>query len=86
MGSLPPAVKHKAVSVDHLDHASESDFSVLAAGRTVACLVPGSNYFLGKPYPPARRLLDAGAAVALATDFNPGTCPCWDMRAIMSIA
>ena len=86
MGSLPAAVKRKAVSVDHLDHACEADFPALAASRTVACLVPGSNYFLAKPYPPARRLLDAGAAVALATDFNPGTCPCWDMRMIVSIA
>ena len=86
MGSLPAAVKRKAGSVDHLDHASEADFPALAASRTVACLVPGSNYFLSKPYPPARRLLDAGAAVALATDFNPGTCPCWDMRTIVSIA
>ena len=86
LGSLPAAVKRKAVSVDHLDHAAESDFPALAASRTVACLVPGSNYFLSKPYPPARRLLDAGAAVALATDYNPGTCPCWDMRTIVSIA
>jgi imidazolonepropionase len=86
MGSLAAAVKRRAVSVDHLDHADEADFSALAASRTVACLVPGSNYFLAKPYPPARRLLDAGAAVALATDFNPGTCPCWDMRTIVSIA
>jgi imidazolonepropionase len=86
MGSLPAAVKRKAISVDHLDHAAEADFAALAASGTVACLVPGSNYFLAKPYPPARRLLDAGAAVALATDFNPGTCPCWDMRAIVSIA
>ena len=86
MGSLPAAIKRKAVSVDHLDHAAEGDFAALAASRSVACLVPGSNYFLAKPYPPARRLLDAGAGVALATDFNPGTCPCWDMRTIMSIA
>ncbi|HEX4046594.1 MAG TPA: imidazolonepropionase [Elusimicrobiota bacterium] len=86
LGSLPAAVARKAVTVDHLDHADEADFPALAASRTVACLVPGSNYFLAKPYPPARRLLDAGAAVALATDFNPGTCPCWDMRAIVSIA
>lgn len=86
MGSIAPAVAHKAVSVDHLDCAAEEDCSRLAAARTVACLVPGSNYFLGKGYPPARRLLDAGAAVALATDFNPGTCPCWDMRAVLSIA
>lgn len=86
MGSLSAAVKRKACSVDHLDHADENAFADLAASRTVACLVPGSNYFLSKPYPPARRLLDAGAAVALATDFNPGTCPCWDMRMILSIA
>ena len=85
-GSLTAAVKRKAVSVDHLDHAGEEDFPALAGSRTVACLVPGSNYFLARPYPPARRLLDSGAAVALATDFNPGTCPCWSMRAIVSIA
>ncbi|MFI5350336.1 MAG: imidazolonepropionase [Elusimicrobiota bacterium] len=86
MGSLSAAVKRKAVSVDHLDHADDTDFAALSASRTVACLVPGSNYFLGKPYPPARRMLDAGAAVALATDFNPGTCPCLDMRTIVSLA
>lgn len=86
MGSLPAALRRNAVSVDHLDHADPARFADLAASRTVACLVPGSNYFLAKPYPDARRLLDAGAAVALATDFNPGTCPCWDMRTIVSIA
>jgi imidazolonepropionase len=86
MGSLPASVKLKAVSADHLDHADEATFAALAASGTVACLVPGSNYFLAKPYPPARRLLDSGAAVALATDFNPGTCPCWDMRTVISIA
>jgi imidazolonepropionase len=86
LGSLRAAVKRGAVSVDHLDHADPACFADLAVSRTVACLVPGSNYFLAKPYPDARRLLDAGAAVALATDFNPGTCPCWDMRAILSIA
>jgi imidazolonepropionase len=86
LGSFPAALKRKAVSVDHLDHADEARFADLAITETIACLVPGSNYFLAKPYPPARRLLDAGAAVALATDFNPGTCPCWDMRTIVSIA
>lgn len=86
LGSVAPAVKRQAVSADHLDHVSEDDLPGLAASRTVACLVPGSNYFLSKPYPPARRLLDAGCAVALATDFNPGTCPCWDMAMIMSLA
>ncbi|MDX6768501.1 MAG: imidazolonepropionase [Elusimicrobiota bacterium] len=86
LGSLAPALKHKAVTADHLDCVAEEDLPDLAASGTVACLVPGSNYFLGKPYPPARRLLDAGCAVALATDFNPGTCPCWDMSMVMSLA
>ncbi len=86
MGSFPESLKLGAVSVDHLDLADPKHFADLAVGRTVACLVPGSNYFLNKPYPNARGLLDAGAAVALATDYNPGTCPCWDMRAIISIA
>jgi imidazolonepropionase len=85
-GSVVAALKRGAVSLDHLDYAGEEDFSAIAATRTVACLVPGSNYFLSKPYPPARRLLDAGCAVALATDYNPGTCPCWDMRFILSLA
>ncbi|MBI2386404.1 MAG: imidazolonepropionase [Elusimicrobia bacterium] len=86
MGSLDAALKLGAVTADHLDCVVEDDIPALSASGTVACLVPGSNYFLGKPYPPARRLLDLGAAVALATDFNPGTCPCHDMRMIVSIA
>ena len=86
MGSLSAALKLGAVTADHLDCVEEDDLPALAISKTVACLVPGSNYFLGKPYPPARRLLDSGAAVALATDFNPGTCPCFDMRMIISIA
>ncbi len=86
MGSLLTALKLGAVTADHLDCVEEEDIRALAAAKTVACLVPGSNYFLGKPYPPARRLLDGGVAVALATDFNPGTCPCFDLRMIISIA
>jgi len=86
MESLGAAVKLGAVTADHLDCVEEGDMPALAHSRTVACLVPGSNYFLGKPYPPARRLLDSGVAVALATDFNPGTCPCLDMRMIVSLA
>jgi imidazolonepropionase len=85
-GSLKLAVEAEAVSADHLDCADAKDIEALVGSATVACLVPGSNYFLGKPYPPSRALIDGGAAVALATDFNPGTCPCWDMRMILSIA
>jgi imidazolonepropionase len=84
--SLPMALQAGAVSADHLDCLDESDLALLSKAGAVGGLVPGSNYFLNKPYPPGRRLIDAGAAVALATDFNPGSCPCWDMRMIMSIA
>ena len=75
------------MSADHWTAwRNDDNIRALAGGGTLASLVPGSNYFLAKPYPPARKLIDAGAAVALATDFNPGTCPCWDMRMILSIA
>ena len=80
MGSLDAALKLGAVSVDHLDCVEETDLHALSTSKTLACLVPGSNYFLGKPYPPARRLLDTGAAVALATDFNPGSSSAACMR------
>ncbi len=85
-GGAALAADIEAASADHLDFADDSDIRALARTNVVACLVPGSNYFLSKPYPSARKLIDAGAAVALATDFNPGTCPCWDMRMILSIA
>ncbi len=85
-GGAKLAVQAGAVSADHLDEVDEADIRLLAGSDTVACLLPGSNHFLAKPYPPARALIDAGAAVALATDFNPGTCPCWDMRQIVSMA
>lgn len=77
----------KAVSADHLDNAADDDLGVLREAGTIACLVPGSNHFLGQgAYPPARRILDAGVPVALATDFNPGTCPCWNMQEVISLA
>lgn len=85
-GSVAVALKAGCASADHLDCVEQADIEALTGASTVACLVPGSNYFLNKPYPPARRLIDGGASVALATDFNPGTCPCWDMRQILSIA
>jgi imidazolonepropionase len=75
------------VSLDHVDHVDETDISQLARSSTVATLVPGANYFLGlELYPPARKLIDAGAAVALATDFNPGSSPTASMPFVLSLA
>jgi imidazolonepropionase len=65
----------------------DSDISLLSKSATVATLVPGANYFLGlHDYPPARRLIDGDAAVALATDFNPGTSPTPSMSFVLSLA
>jgi imidazolonepropionase len=74
-------------SFDHMDHVSDDDILELAKSNTVATLVPGANYFLGfKEYPNARRLIDAGVPVALATDYNPGTSPTVSMPMAMSLA
>ena len=70
-----------------MDHVSDDDIPQLAKRDTVATLVPGANYFLGlKEYPNARRLIDAGVPVALATDYNPGTSPTISMPMAMSLA
>jgi imidazolonepropionase len=84
---LDSFLKFNPASLDHMDHVNNADLPVLAASDTVATLVPGANYFLGsKSYPPARKLIDSGVAVALATDYNPGTSPTVNMSMAMSLA
>jgi len=86
-GGARIAAKFKAASADHLDHADDADIEALRAAGTIATLVPGANHFLGlDAFPPARRMIERGLAVALATDFNPGTCPCWNMQQVLSLA
>jgi imidazolonepropionase len=75
-----------AVSADHLDFASDADLDAMRAANVVATLLPGCSYTLRTPYPSARRLLDHGLKVALATDFNPGTCYCENMQMIIGLA
>lgn len=75
-GGAELAVEVGAISADHLAAVSEQGIDALARSETVAVLLPGTMMFLGRPgHAPARRLIDAGAAVALATDFNPGSSP-----------
>jgi imidazolonepropionase len=75
-----------AVSADHLACVSESGIAALAVSSTVATLLPGTMLFLGKPtQAPARALIAAGAAVALATDFNPGTSPTVNLPLILTL-
>jgi len=85
--TLAPFLRFDPASFDHMDHVSDDDVAQLARHDTVATLVPGANYFLGlKAYPDARRLIDAGVPVALATDYNPGTSPTVSMPMAMSLA
>ncbi|MGC1372748.1 MAG: imidazolonepropionase [Candidatus Sulfotelmatobacter sp.] len=84
---LHPFLRFNPASFDHMDHVKHDDVAQLATHDTVATLVPGANYFLGlKEYPPARKLIDAGVPVALATDYNPGTSPTLSMPMAMSLA
>ena len=70
-----------------MDFVSDVDLALLAKSDTVATLLPAANYFLGlQSFPPARKLIDAGVAVALATDYNPGTAPTPSMPFVLSVA
>ncbi|MCX5793642.1 MAG: imidazolonepropionase [Elusimicrobia bacterium] len=76
-----------AVSADHADHVYAGDIGALRDAGTIATLLPASNFYLGlAKYPPARELIAEGVPVALATDFNPGTCPCWNMQFVLAAA
>jgi len=86
-GAARLAVQMNAASADHLEQAGEEDIRALANSNTIATLLPGSVFHLGLPtYAPARAFIDAGAAVALATDFNPGTSPTYSMQMVLSLA
>lgn len=86
-GATRLAIELGAASADHLDHVSQADIRALTRSDVVATLLPGSNFHLGLgSFPPARQLIDAGAIVALATDFNPGTSPTLNMQFVLSLA
>lgn len=84
-GGAAVAARTGASSADHLLSISAVNTRLLAESPTVATLLPGTALFLNKPFPDGRKLIDAGAAVALATDFNPGSCFCDSMPLIVSL-
>jgi imidazolonepropionase len=85
-GAIPLAVELGARSVDHLEATGEQGTRTLAASDVVGVLLPASALFLDRPMPPARALVDSGAAVALATDFNPGSAFCESLPLVCSLA
>ncbi|MEX2603173.1 MAG: imidazolonepropionase [Gracilimonas sp.] len=86
IGGVKMALDLGAVSADHLEVLSDEDVNRLSLADTVATVLPGVSYFLNIPYSPARKLLDKGALVALATDFNPGSSMTISMQLLMSMA
>ncbi len=84
-GGVQVGVAHGALSVDHLERIEDEEIALLSRSDTVATVLPGASFFLGMPYGPARRLIDGGAAVALASDYNPGSSPSGNMRMVMSL-
>jgi imidazolonepropionase len=86
-GATQLAVEIRAASCDHLEQVNKSDILALGKSKTVATLLPGCDFHLGlKKYAPAREMIDAGAIVSLATDYNPGTSPTLSMPMILSLA
>lgn len=85
-GGVQVGVKYNAISVDHLEFTGEEEFALLKDSDTMATLLPGSTFFLEMEYAPARRMIESGLAVAIATNYNPGSSPYGDMRFMMGLA
>src|SRR5206468_9804027 len=86
LGGAELAARLGAVSADHLLCISDAGIEALAASGTVATLLPGTAFFLGVDYAPARRLIERGVRVALASDCNPGTCPTENLPLVGTMA
>lgn len=85
-GGVQVGVKHKAVSVDHLEAVGNEEITALKSGDTIPTLLPGAAFFLGIGYQPARKIIDAGLPVCLATDYNPGSCPSGNVPLLLTLA
>lgn len=84
-GGVQVGVRYNALSVDHLERSGDNEIKALLGSETMPTLLPGSAFFLGLPYPPARKMIDAGLPVALASDYNPGSSPSGNMKLVMSL-
>lgn len=85
-GGVQVGVKHHALSVDHLEHTGDDEIAALQDSGTMPTLLPSTAFFLGLKYPPARKMIDAGLPVALASDYNPGSSPSGNMPFVLSLA
>ena len=84
-GGVQVGVAHGALSVDHLERTTDAEIEALRGTGTMPTMLPGSSFFLGLPYARARDFIGAGLGIALASDYNPGSSPCGDMRFMMAL-
>jgi len=85
-GGIQVGVKYNALSVDHLEYTGDNEIKTLLNSETMPTVLPGAAFFLGMIYAPARKMIDAGLPVAMASDFNPGSSPSGNMQLILSMA
>lgn len=85
-GGVQLGVREGALSVDHLERMGDEEIEALKQGTTMPTMLPGAAFFLGMSYPPARKMIQAGLPVALASDYNPGSSPSGNMRMVMALA
>lgn len=84
-GGVQVGVSHNALSVDHLESTTDAEMTALKGRKTMATMLPGASFFLRMQYGRAQDFINAGLGIALASDYNPGSSPCGDMRTIMSL-
>jgi len=84
-GGIEAGVKCNAISVDHLEYISDKDIELLKNSKTIPTILPGAQFFLQLPHPPVRKMIDAGLAVAIASDYNPGSSPSGNMNLMISL-
>lgn len=85
-GGIQTGIKHHALSVDHLEYTGEEEIKALLNSDTMPVILPGAAFFLNLKYAPARKIIDAGLPLTLATDFNPGSSPSGNIQLIISMA
>ena len=86
IGGIGVSVKHNALTVDHLEVLTDDDLEVLKSASTMPVALPGCSLFINIPYTPARKIIDEGLALALASDYNPGSAPSGNMNLVVSLA
>jgi imidazolonepropionase len=85
-GGVEAGVACDAISVDHLEYVEDKDIAILKNSHTMPTILPGAAFFLSLPNPPARKMIDAGLPLAIASDYNPGSSPCGNMHFMVSVA